>query len=94
MEINLVELSKVEAAIETTFKKVMAQVDKKKGDSPKQLIEQVKYGNAKESGKRFGVHPNTIRNWNKAGYFKKYPIAGISLYSFEEIEGFIKSRGN
>ena len=48
--------------------------------------------NAKKAGELFGVHPNTIRNWYKAGYFKKYVIEGVSLYDVEQIETFIKSQ--
>jgi len=51
-----------------------------------------KFLNAKKAGELFGVHPNTIRNWYKAGYFKKYVIEGVSLYDVEQIETFIKSQ--
>ena len=51
------------------------------------------YGNAKDAANRFGVSGNTIRNWGRDGNIKKCMVGGVSLYSFEEIEGFIRSRG-
>jgi len=51
-----------------------------------------KFGNAKDTAKRYGVHPNTIRNWAKQGFIKKRMVEGVSLYSFEEIDIFIDSK--
>ena len=51
-----------------------------------------KFGNAKTAGKRYGVHPNTIRNWHKHGFVKIYIIEGVSLYSFPEIDAFLESK--
>ena len=51
-----------------------------------------KFGNAKTAGKRYGVHPNTIRNWHKHGFVKIYIIEGVSLYYFPEIDAFLESK--
>ena len=56
------------------------------------IVEIEKFGNANKASKRFGVHPNTIRNWAKSGHYKKYMVEGVSLYCFSEIEIHIKKQ--
>jgi len=75
-------------SIKTELKKEIEQL--KKSSIGNDAI----YGNAGDAAKRFGVSANTIRNWGRAGNVKKCMVGGVSLYSFEEIEEFIKSRGS
>ena len=75
-------------SIKTELKKEIEQL--KKSSIGNDAI----YGNAGDAAKRFGVSVNTIRNWGRAGDIKKCMVGGVSLYSFEEIEEFIKSRGS
>lgn len=84
--------------ITTTFREDLLDI---KAELTKE-IEQLKsaagadgalYGNAKEAAKRFGVSANTVRSWGRTGKIQKCVVGGVSLYGFEEIEGFIRSRG-
>lgn len=75
-------------AIRTDLEKAIEQLTKSKN------IEDAIFGNAGDAAKRFGVSANTIRNWGRAGNIKKCMVGGVSLYSFEEIEKFIRSKGS
>ena len=72
--------------IKSELKKEMEQIKKSAG------ADGAIYGNAGDAAKRFGVSANTVRNWGRSGHIKKSMVGGVSLYSFEEIEHFIRSK--
>lgn len=52
------------------------------------------YLSSGEFAKRIGVHPNTIRNWDKTGYLKPdLMICGRRYYSLDQVDFIMKGDG-
>lgn len=54
-------------------------------------LEQYRYVSAAEAATIVSVHKNTIHNWHKSGYIRKFTIDGNSRYKLAELLAFVEN---